>query len=1273
MLAWGQIAKAMLKKKGSQTIKSGDNSINVAAGRDAYFNQGPAYPVDLVDKNIVEEIDRFKRSRFYTEFDRIRSALRLGNNLIDGTLTGGSAEVRGRALAWCARLLARSEHIKEASTFHENSTAFGDFPESSIAKAFLLSEGNDKESALKLLNTLDSDEARTAALMIVGHDCGAEDALNWWQKTGYSVQDLDSDGRGCLLDYHLGTGEWDGAQTIVAELSDNDYESTPFLLHLSGLTNLISAIPKEYRRHVLSGVPFDVVGYPLASRKKALASRAIARDLFIQAAVTASQLGCPVVSSIDEEYAMWLELRDPVSKAEGLLQLQGKLRDPNLPLRMIRFAYQFGLKVDQDQVEMKIERSIAQNGGITSDAAIARLAIAMAQHSPEEIATYLATYHSQLAAFIDPIMLRYREIEMLSKAGLLSKAKGILDELISGGLPEDQVHRLQHIIDESRDENPVESRLAQYEATKSLDDLINLVLEMERSERWEDVTEYGRVLLDQTQSTSDAERLANALNNVGLYEELVEFLRGNSEFISQSQHLNMLYAWGLFQIGELTKSREILATIPADVDGHAHRKLQVNLAITTGDWVSITAYVAKEYDQRSQRNASELIEAAQLARQVDSPYTKRLVMEAVGKGGEDPAVLVTAYGIATSAGWEETPQIFSWIDKAARMSGSDGPIKRMSLKEILSQKPDWDRQQSDTWHQLSMGQIPIFIAAAVSNRTLLDLTAFPAYENLAESDVRSRSLIPAFSGLRQPAAIDYKRKTVSLDSTSLILLGFLGILDVVLDAFEKVFIPHSTLGWLFEEKGRATFHQPSRIQDAHRVRDLLATGTLERFVPTALPNADLVIQVGEDLADLIVEAEAGCVEDTGQFLVVRSAPVHRISSLLEEEADLSQHESVLSSCFAVVEFLRKKGLITTEEFDRAGSYLHIQERPWNNQPVIADGATLYLDDLSVRYLLHLGMLSKLKIAGFRVFVSPDTIRESNALISYEGLSQKVLRLIESIRALLETKIESGQVRVGQVQKELEFGAHSIPAHPSIAMFSMASSSDIAVLDDRFFNQHLNLKSNEVERPVITTLDLLDSLTAATIIAPDDRRRYRTLLRKAGYCLVPTEREELEYYLLESPVVDGVVQESAELKAIRESILQVRMREILNLPQEVPWLDGTLKVFTHTIRGLWQEGLNSDEVIARSDWLMNQIDVRGWAHSFSSDYAKWLPRTGRANQILLLLSPLVDVEVEVVDKYWAWVEERFLAPIKEQFPELYEWLLDWHRNYISSVTLTQSPE
>ena len=531
---------------------------------------------------------------------------------------------------------------------------------------------------------------------------------------------------------------------------------------------------------------------------------------------------------------------------------------------------------------------------------------------------------------------------------------------------------------------------------------------------------------------------------------------------------------------------------------------------------------------------------------------------------------------------------------------------------------------------------------------------------------RHRYDIPAFSGNRQLTILGTSVKTIGIDATALLTLSFLNLLETVLETFDLVYVPHSTLYWLFGEKQKAAFHQPSRIENAHKVYELLARDKLEKFVPTTVADSELSAQVGDELASLIAEAEKDREEDETQHIVVRPAPVHRLSPILDDEADLSNHSSVISSCMAVVDKLRDKGQITAQEERRAKDYLRLNEKPWAEQLKIKDGAVLYLDSLAFTYFLHLGFLEKLHAAGFKAVASPREVSEANALISYEGVFEKASDTIEHIRSVLNTGIESGKIKVG---KQQDFDGPEQQAkieHPTVDLFSLSSVCDAVVLDDRFFNQHSIVDIGEQQTSIFTTVDLLETLAAAGLLSGEKLLECLTFLRRAGYFFIPVTEDELATHLNYSIINDDQVTETAELIAIRENILRIRMYGWLQFPKELPWLESTLRVFIKVLKAMWIEDTDLATVIARSNWIVDQIDIRGWAHSLGPEVGENVVKLGRGSQILLLLSLPFDTPENIKNAYFDWVEKRILSPIKDESPELFAWIVDYQKTLIAEM-------
>ncbi len=1253
-----------MPKRNKQTISSGDGSFNVQIGGDINYSS-LEFPTELVDQRTEDDVDILRKSRFFLEFDRSTFSLTLGEKLVDGDLSGGTGAVRGRALAWCARLLSPTAELEKAEEYVGLAKTLAHLPEIDIADAFIASRRGDKSAALSSLASIDSPASKSAALMIVAHHEGADGALEWLKTAGLGVSDLGPDGKFYLLQQQLQLAQWDAAKNALSVLSDQDVDESPALHHMMAITHLIVVVPTEFRTRVLNQLPFDAANFPLASDATAMESRQTAHRHFISAADAARQLDCPRAASVDDEYALWLELRDPEESHEGRQRLEAKLQNPKSALRLVPLGLQFGVKLNLAAVEQEIEQHIALHGEITQDAAIARFALAFTQKTPEDVAYFVARHYDQLSKHIDTRAMRILQIERFAKAGMPQRATECLQLLSGEGVSEADEKRLRILIAEAEGTDQVDARRAQFKETNSLSDLASLVDELESESKWDSVCHYGEMLFERTRSVRDAERFAIALGKTKKDGQLVEFLETNTTLLVQSRNLQMLYCWSLFYEGKLLEARSELSKLSDKQDDPNYRALQVNLGIFLGDWNSLSAFVASECAGKDERNAQELIHAAQLAFQLNSPNAKELLFAAADRGSDDAGILASAYFLAASAGWEDDAEVTAWLRAAAELSGDGGPIRKLTLRDVLNRKPEWDRRESDVWEQLSRGDIPMFIAADFLNKSLLDLMLLPALANLSENDPRRRGAIPAYSGKRHPAVLQTD-KAVGIDATALLTLSHLNLLDKAFDAFDTVYVPHSTLAWLFQEKQKAAYHQPSRIRDAHRIRNLLATDVLQGLSPSSEPDSDLSAQIGDELALLIAEAGRARDDEEIQRIVVRSSPVHRLGSLMEEEADLGTHAAIVSSCQSIVDKLQHMGHLAAEEYKKAHAFLQLHEKPWPHEPDIADGAILYLDDLALAYFLNLGMLDRLKAAGFRLIVSHRSVLESNMLIAYETLSDKVNNAIERIRLAIKSRIESGKVTVAKRQSARAPDEQSLFEHPTARAIALASDCDAIIVDDRFVNKHASINHGESQARVYSTLDLLDALVAAGSISPEERLGYRTVVRRSGYFFVSIDGDELAGHLSASEVKDAKVIEIAELKAIRENMLHARMTRWLQLPEESFWLDTTLRVLIRTLRNLWKPDGDPSCVRARSDWILDQVDVRGWAHRFGSESGDSVVRAGRGVLILMMLAPLPETPQHVNDEYWSWIEVRVLAPIKEQYPDLFDLIMDWHRRKIAEI-------
>ena len=111
----------------------------------------------------------------------------------------------------------------------------------------------------------------------------------------------------------------------------------------------------------------------------------------------------------------------------------------------------------------------------------------------------------------------------------------------------------------------------------------------------------------------------------------------------------------------------------------------------------------------------------------------------------------------------------------------------------------------------------------------------------------------------------------------------------------------------------------------------------------------------------------------------------------------------------------------------------------------------------------------------------------------------------------------------------------------------------------------------------------------------------TTLRRANFALTPVTAAELNSLFANSTVSDGVLEETGELRAIREGIHRVRMCNMLQSPKELAWLNGVTQSCLSSLKEQWKDGFEEATSIARSEWLIDLSDVRRWTHRLDGDY------------------------------------------------------------------------
>ena len=322
------------------------------------------------------------------------------------------------------------------------------------------------------------------------------------------------------------------------------------------------------------------------------------------------------------------------------------------------------------------------------------------------------------------------------------------------------------------------------------------------------------------------------------------------------------------------------------------------------------------------------------------------------------------------------------------------------------------------------------------------------------------------------------------------------------------------------------------------------------------------------------------------------------------------------------------------------------------------------NEIHIPHLTLARLFEKKRRTRFRPVVPPETATETEASEYCRNISDKVDRLIERIRASLNSRIESGKVKVAGQNNEKEPSDHRLITHTTDDMFALPSDCDLIVVDDRWINQQVAITNIDgKELPVFSTLDVLNTLDSPQ----EELYKCRTLLRRAGYFFVPVVPLELKDHLDAATVRNGRMEETPGLRAIRENILCAQMNNWRQLPEEWFWLEESLTAFTRTLDKLWTENPDFGEARTRSDWIADQIDFRALAYVLGRKNENHVDEKEFGRRVMETLLSGGRKSKKASEEYRKWLEDSVLRPLKEQSPDSYRWIVELCREEIARWT------
>ena len=1001
----------------------------------------------------------------------------------------------------------------------------------------------------------------------------------------------------------------------------------------------------------LSGLPMDVRNaMPIVPDPTLSAELDAATNDLRQALPLSTALGLRHAPRIIRSYILWCDLLHPARKDAALAQLRLDMRNHPRAVSLVQYALAYDRAFDPTQLDAYLQRRDAF-GGLSDDELRAALSIRLHKNDAAGLASFIASKRQQAEASFGKSSVLSLEVEALAKSSDATSAKIVLENNVAV-FEAAQLAALRSEIAKAEGADPVAEHLRLYESEKSRQALSALVNALVQKKDHLGIAKYAELLFGETKNPQDLTLAARAMSHAGDDDNFVRLIEAHPVLLEYDLSFMRDYAWQRFRLGRLREAKHMADKIERNHPAHRDLQLEYTIALESGEWETLAGPLAAALDPARNLDGLTLIRAAHLAQASGQGPLMDLVAAALAKGEYDANVLLGGYSLFVEEGLEEDrPEAHEWFRKALALSGPDGPIQTVEMKELLSQQTEWNEHTREVTQNMTRGDLPLAVVSPGLRTTVVDVVLRNLVRNATIVDGRRRAAIPLFTGRRLPATVGAPA-TIAFDITALLVLGWLGLLPKVFDAFPSIVLPADVLTELFDGRRRIRQAQRSRLRKAIEIHDAIAQSKI-KVLPTPSVARDAVsTEIGIELSALLREAEAA------NGIVIRPAPVHRIGLDKRGDADMARYSHRLCDMHGLLKALADLNVIDEETEKSAKNYFDLQDKAWPASVTPDPAHPVFVDGLSLVYLQHIGLLQAFLRTFPTVYVHVSTEEEANVLIEHDLNISDVLRIIDDIRNAVRRANAAGKIVFGPRRAGKDKSDHD-GMQSTVNLLTDLKGAEVVVFDDRALNKEPFAADESGHRArMLSTLDLLEELKSRGSITQDQYRAFRYRLRTAGAMLIPADAAEIV-----AAAKRNKQNEAPEFRALHDSFDLARLSEMPQFPGEMQWFISYVQAVKSAVMQIWTEEPDEQRAraVASAIFAIRPLPEDWFGRWNGSQPPNWIPAVRCA-----LLAEFA-LPIEIADRakaraYHEWLNDAVMSELRSLSPETYQDVVAYLRNF-----------
>ncbi|SIO41315.1 hypothetical protein [Halodesulfovibrio marinisediminis] len=1120
-----------------------------------------------------KELKRILESRFCVSTSTTLDWLkRLEKDVSKTGRLAAAADIKEDIEYWIARIEASAGRIELAKEYLSGTKETQN--NISILKALIAISLGTVDEAIGILQKDKTADAYGCLLFILMNYRSEDEALDWFDSLEMGDETFNLAGWLNLLPLLIKNRRCEQIQLFLQSNFLKNFEKYPAMNCMIGNFALCQMFSECFHPSILDGRLIEVVKHAGEGGEQSKYLE-LASCYFKKAFNQARQLRLgDFLAELDYIQSL-LRLIDPKQSSKERERLQSKFKEFPQDLIWLEHILVFSIQVDWERFDkyfediMRVRRftveELSQHTAVGNHRELYSTVI-------QEIEDYWIDLSDKDKSFFSP-----RLIDCYINSREISKAKSALVNY-RDLVPDDVLAQLELKFEDVTGDTPVEKALNNYSNNGTIVNLENLIKALQDSNNFDELERYTLELYRVESKVKNALAYVQcAWRNGRGNESLLKFLDKCPELVKMSPMLQFYKASCLYDLGRIVDAKRFFPQLEYCDKTEQTVWLEINIALTLGEWDRVTSIVIRELPELSLYSASFLLFMGNAVVHTAQEEAVKLATAAVKKSSDTQEVLIGAHRIASLAGHDDLAS--RWIHIAAEMDCESSLIKKVPLSEVVSfvEQSGNDRQRMAKSFQLAEIPVHFFVeefSLPLSNYYLVS----------QKCDVRYRGLCPAISLLQH--ATKAKIKKISLDITTIMLLYQMGILNDVIDYFETVMVAPNIMFILHREHGYVTHHQPSVIEKSKQLIGILSDRVLS-VDGFAVPDF-LLHEVGLEDAQLLVSA----AQRKGFF--VHPGKIYQSGSLMDKEAELGEYKDRILPLYCLVEWLFRSAEIDDDIYKEALDFLERNGGKIEDGVVTTnfDDVPIYLDRLSVDYLHQMQLIDAVVNSDLEVFIHPHIYEEWRGYLALENHTQKICRSLKNIRKILQKALAYQKVQFmprNFSEDDIRAQRYGGVVNAVIHTLSGARELDAVAFDDRFLHSYGWVSDIENNLPILNAYDLLLILKAQGQVTNKDFLKAKKSLYESGWGPFPLDHDELFREISNCKMHDGKLRENAKIKRTRESVNFLLGSSFLTKKERLYIFDNCLISSLNLLHSIWGASLSKDEdVYARASWVLQYI-------------------------------------------------------------------------------------